>query len=148
MRDFLQTFSQICLCNGILKIFLAAQFCICNWKWISPRTMYGIREKAREKAKSVLPQTGGFPSFREGSWLCTKPKNFLLVLGPRRRNSEKKHKSETWKDLETQESLEKTDFPKESGASWGAPHGASTLKVRKGAFDSLNRGSGALGEVQ
>ena len=32
-----------------------------------------------------------------------------------------------------------------SGASRGAPHGLAILKVRKGAFDALNKGSGALG---
>ena len=34
-----------------------------------------------------------------------------------------------------------------NGASRGAPHGVATLKVRKGAFDALNKGYGALGEV-
>ena len=35
-----------------------------------------------------------------------------------------------------------------SGASRGAPQGVATLKVRKGAFDVLNKGSGALGKVK
>ena len=35
-----------------------------------------------------------------------------------------------------------------SGAWRGAPDGVATLKVSKGAFDALNRGSGALGKVK
>ena len=35
-----------------------------------------------------------------------------------------------------------------SGASRGAPDRVATLKVRKGAFDALNKGSGALGKVK
>ena len=35
-----------------------------------------------------------------------------------------------------------------SGASRGALDGVATLKVRKRAFDALNRGSGALGKVK
>ena len=34
------------------------------------------------------------------------------------------------------------------GASQGAPDGVATLKIRKGAFDALNKGSGALGKVR
>ena len=34
--------------------------------------------------------------------------------------------------------------PVSSGAWRGAPDGVATLKVRKGAFDALNKGSGAL----
>ena len=30
----------------------------------------------------------------------------------------------------------------------GAPHGVATLKLRKGAFDALTEGSGALGKVK
>ena len=30
----------------------------------------------------------------------------------------------------------------------GVPDGVATLKVRKGAFDALNKGSGALGKVK
>ena len=30
-------------------------------------------------------------------------------------------------------------------ASWGAPHGVASLKVRQGTFDALKKGSGALG---
>ena len=30
----------------------------------------------------------------------------------------------------------------------GCPDGVATLKVRKGAFDALNKGSGALGKVK
>ena len=37
---------------------------------------------------------------------------------------------------------------KSSAASRGAPHGVATLKVRKGAFDALNKGSGALGKLK
>ena len=37
MRDFLLTLPQICLCNNVNKILLAARFCICNWKLIDPR---------------------------------------------------------------------------------------------------------------
>ena len=37
----------------------------------------------------------------------------------------------------------------ESSGAWrGAPDGVATLKVRKGAFDALNKGSGALGKVK
>ena len=32
------------------------------------------------------------------------------------------------------------------GPSRGAPDGVATLNVRKGAFDALNKGSGALGK--
>ena len=32
--------------------------------------------------------------------------------------------------------------------SQSAPDGVATLKVRKGAFDALNKGSGALGKVK
>ena len=35
-----------------------------------------------------------------------------------------------------------------SGASRGAPHGVANLKARKGAADTLNKGSGALGKVK
>ena len=35
-----------------------------------------------------------------------------------------------------------------SGGSRGAPHGVPTLKVRKGAFDTLNKGCGGLGKVK
>ena len=35
-----------------------------------------------------------------------------------------------------------------SGAWRGAPDGVATLKVRKGAFNALNKGSGALGKVK
>ena len=35
-----------------------------------------------------------------------------------------------------------------NGASRGASPGVATLKVRQGAFDALNDGSGALGEVK
>ena len=35
-----------------------------------------------------------------------------------------------------------------SGASRGAPHGVVNLKVRKGAFQALNKGSGALGKSE
>ena len=30
----------------------------------------------------------------------------------------------------------------------GAPHGVATLKIRKGAFDAFNKGSGVLGKVK
>ena len=30
----------------------------------------------------------------------------------------------------------------------GCPDGVATLKVRKGAFDALKKGSGALGKVE
>ena len=36
--------------------------------------------------------------------------------------------------------------PISSGASWGAPHGVATLEVRKGAFDTFKKGSGAHGK--
>ena len=39
---------------------------------------------------------------------------------------------------------DKHDFS--SGARRGAPDGVATLKVRKGAFDALKKGSGALGK--
>ena len=35
-----------------------------------------------------------------------------------------------------------------SGAGRGAPDGVATLKVRKGAFDALNKGSGALDKAK
>ena len=35
-------------------------------------------------------------------------------------------------------------FETTSGASRGAPHRVATRKVRKGVFDALNKGSGAL----
>ena len=38
-------------------------------------------------------------------------------------------------------------FPS-SGAWQGAPDGVATLMARKGAFDALNKGSGALGRVK
>ena len=37
-------------------------------------------------------------------------------------------------------------WSKSSGASRSAPHGVATLKVRQGAFDALNKGSGELGK--
>ena len=35
-----------------------------------------------------------------------------------------------------------------SGAWRGAPDGIATLEVRKGPFDALNKGPGALGKVK
>ena len=40
------------------------------------------------------------------------------------------------------------DLQFSSGASQRAPHGVATLEERKGPFDTLKKGSGALGQVE
>ena len=39
-------------------------------------------------------------------------------------------------------------LPKSRAATQAVLHGVATLKARKGAFDALNKGSGAVGKVK